>query len=149
METLWADLRHSVRLLIKSPGFTVIAVLALALGIGANAAIFSVIDGVLLAPLPYPQSERIMRLSRKFPNGTSSSVSIPRLMAWRKARSFQAVTAYDSGDLTMNLGKGDRSNPVTAVRVTADFFKVFGVAPAQGRAFLPEEDQPNAAGMPF
>ncbi len=144
METFWADLRHSVRLLIKSPGFTIIAVLALALGIGANAAIFSVIDGVLLAPLPYPQSERIMRLSRKYPNGVSSSVSIPRFMAWRKARSFQTMTAYDSGDVTMNMGKGDRSNPVNAVHVTADFFKVFGVAPAQGRAFLPEEDQPNA-----
>ncbi|HYX53388.1 MAG TPA: hypothetical protein VE783_08040, partial [Candidatus Limnocylindrales bacterium] len=69
METLLADLRHSIRVLIKSPGFTLVAVLALSLGIGANTAIFSVIDRVMLSPLPYPDSERIMRLQRKFPNG--------------------------------------------------------------------------------
>jgi putative ABC transport system permease protein len=77
METLLADLRHSFRALIKSPGFTSVAVLALALGIGANTAIFSVIDRVLLAPLPFPDSERIMRVERKFPGGSGSSVPSP------------------------------------------------------------------------
>ena len=144
METFLADLRHSFRVLIKNPGFTTIAVLALALGIGANTAIFSVIDRVLLAPLPFKNSERIMRLARKFPNGNGSSVSIPKFMAWRKSRSFQSMAAYDFGTVSMNLGTGDRPNPVNAMHVTADFFKVFGVTPILGRTFTPEEDMPNA-----
>jgi putative ABC transport system permease protein len=144
METLLGDVRHSVRVLVKSPGFTIVAVLALALGIGANTAIFSVIDRVLLAPLPFPESERIMRLARKFPNGNGSSVSIPKFMAWSKARSFQSMAAYDFGGVSLNLGTGDRPNPVNGVHVTAGFFKVFGVAPILGRTFTAEEDLPNA-----
>src|SRR5262249_36169277 len=124
--------------------FTIVAVLALALGIGANTAIFSVIDRVLLAPLPFPESERIMRLERQFHSGTGSSVSIPKYMAWRKAQSFQSIAAYDFGSVNMNLGTGDRPNPVNGMHVTADFFKVFGVTPVLGRSFSPEEDTPNA-----
>ena len=139
-----ADVRHSFRRLIKSPGFTVVAVLTLALGIGANTAIFSVIDRVLLRPLPFPDSERIMRLQRHFPNGDGPSVSIPKFMAWRKSRAFQSMTAYDFGSVGMNLGAGDRRNPVNAVRVTAQFFDVFGVKPIMGRTFSPQEDLPNA-----
>jgi putative ABC transport system permease protein len=144
MENLMGDLRHSFRVLVKSPGFTAVAVLALALGIGANAAIFSVIDRVLLAPLPFPQSERIMRVARKFPNGNGSSVSIPKFMAWRKSQSFQSMAAYDQGSISLNLGTGDRPNPVNGVHVTAGFFKVFGVSPILGRTFSPDEDLPNA-----
>src|SRR5262245_5822695 len=144
METLLADVRHSFRVLIKSPGFTIVAVLALALGIGANTAIFSVIDRVLLAPLPFPDSERIMRVSRHFPNGNGNSVSIPKFMAWRQSQSFQALTAYDFGGINLNLGTGDRPNPVNGVHVTADFFKVFGVSPILGRTFSQQEDLPNA-----
>src|SRR6266436_7256541 len=124
METLLADVRHSFRILIKSPGFTIVAVLALALGIGANTAIFSVIDRVLLAPLPFPDSERIMRVQRKFPNGNGSSVSIPKFMAWRKSRRFQSMAAYDFGSVSLNLGTSNRPN--------------------LGRTFSPEEDLPNA-----
>jgi putative ABC transport system permease protein len=144
METLLADVRHSFRVLIKSPGFTIVAVLALALGIGANTAIFSVIDRVLLAPLPFPDSERIMRIERKFPGGSGSSVSIPKFMAWRKSRAFQAMAAYDFGSVSLNLGTGDHPNPVNGMHVTADFFRVFGVTPVAGRTFSPEEDLPNA-----
>lgn len=144
METLFADIRHSFRVLIKSPGFTTVAVLALALGIGANTAIFSVIDRVLLAPLPFPDSERIMRLERKFPNGNGSSVSVPKFMAWRRSKSFQAMAAYDFGSVGLNLGTGDRPNPVNGTHVTADFFRVFGVQPILGRTFSREEDLPNA-----
>src|ERR1700747_3424281 len=144
METLLADLRHSFRVLIKSPGFTSVAVLALALGIGANTAIFSVIDRVLLAPLPFPDSERIMRVERKFPGGSGSSVSIPKFMAWRKSRAFQAMAAYDFGSVSLNLGTGDHPNPVNGMHVTADFFRVFGARPFAGRVFSPEEDLPNA-----
>jgi putative ABC transport system permease protein len=144
METLLADIRHSLRILIKSPGFTTVAVLALALGIGANTAIFSVIDRVLLAPLPYPDSERIMRVERKFPDGNGSSVSIPKFMAWRKSQSFVAMAAYDFGSVSLNLGTGDRPNPVNGMRATADFFRVFGISPMLGRTFTAEEDLPNA-----
>ena len=143
METLLADVRHSFRVLIKSPGFTIVAVLALALGIGANTAIFSVIDRVLLAPLPFPDSERIMRVQRKFPNGNGSSVSIPKFMAWRKSQAFQSMTAYDFGSVSLNLGTSDRPNPVNGMHVTADFFSVFGVTPILGRTFSAEEDLPN------
>jgi putative ABC transport system permease protein len=144
METLLADIRHSFRVLIKSPGFTTVAVLALALGIGANAAIFSVIDRVLLSPLPFRESERIMRIQRHFPNGDGSSVSIPKFIAWRRAQAFEAMAAYDFGSVSLNLGVGDRPNPVNGVHVTSDFFKVFGVAPLLGRTFTAEEDLPNA-----
>src|SRR5215469_5318629 len=144
METLLADVRHSFRVLIKSPGFTIVAVLALALGIGANTAIFSVIDRVLLNPLPYPDSERIMRVQRQFPNGNGASVSIPKFVAWRQSQAFQSMAAYDFGNVSMNLGTGDRPNPVNGLHVTADFFRVFGVSPIVGRTFSAQEDMPNA-----
>jgi putative ABC transport system permease protein len=139
-----ADVRHSFRTLIKSPGFAAVAILALALGIGANTAIFSVIDRVLLRPLPFPDSERIMRLERHFPNGEGPSVSIPKFMAWRKSRAFLSMAAYDFGSVSANLGAGDRPNPVNALHVTAQFFDVFGVKPIIGRTFSPQEDLPNA-----
>src|SRR5579864_6582841 len=139
-----ADVRHSFRTLIKNPGFTVVAILALALGIGANTAIFSVIDRVLLSPLPFPDSERIMRIQRHYPNGDGSSVSIPKFMAWRKAQAFQSMAAYDFGSVSMNLGSGDRPNPVNGMHATADFFNVFGVTPILGRTFSPQEDLPHA-----
>jgi predicted permease len=139
-----ADVRHSFRTLIKSPGFTIVAILALALGIGANTAIFSVIDRVLLRPLPFPDSERIMRVQRHFPNGDSTSVSIPKFMAWRQSHAFQSMAAYDFGSVGVNLGSGDRPNPVNALHATAAFFEVFGVKPMLGRNFSPQEDLPNA-----
>jgi len=139
-----ADARHSFRTLIKSPGFTIVAVLALALGIGANTAIFSVIDRVLLRPLPFPDSERMMRVQRHYPHGDSTSVSIPKFMAWKKTQAFQFMAAYDFGSVGMNLGSGDRPNPLNAMHVTSEFFDVFGVKPMIGRTFSPQEDLPNA-----
>lgn len=144
MENLLADVRHSLRVLIKSPGFTLIAILALALGIGANTAIFSVIDQVLLSPLPFKDSERIMSVQRKFTNGNGESISIPKFMAWKQCQAFQSFAAYDFGSVSTNLGTGDRPNPVNGLRVTSDFFKVFGVSPIIGRTFTPQEDMPNA-----
>src|SRR5580704_2334045 len=88
MPTLWADLRYAVRMLRKSAGFTAVAVAALALGIGANTAIFTVVNAVLLDPLPYPQPDRIMKLGRKFSNGVGYSISIPKFMAWRRNQAF-------------------------------------------------------------
>src|SRR5665213_1628623 len=97
MSSLLSDLRHSIRVLTSNPGFTAVAVTALALGMGANTAIFSVVNAVLLAPLPYPQSERIMRIQRAFQGGqVGESVSIPKFMAWKKAnQTFQSMALYD------------------------------------------------------
>jgi len=95
METILADLRQAIRVLRISPGFTLVAALVLALGVGANTAIFSVVNAVLLKPLPYPQSDRIMRIARHFKEGNGNSASIPKFMAWRQARVFDSVAAYD------------------------------------------------------
>src|SRR5712672_1360877 len=95
MESLTADVRHAVRVMWKNPGFSVIAISALALGIGTNTAIFSVVNSVLLQPLPYPQPDRIMKLGRKYPNGQGYSNSIPKYMMWRQNQVFEAMAAYD------------------------------------------------------
>ncbi len=141
---LISDLRHSIRLLVKSPGFTIVAVLALALGIGANTAIFSVINRVLLEPLPFRDSERIMRVQRQFKQGSGDSVSITRFMAWRNCSAFEAMAIYDFGGVSLNLGAEDRPNAVTAIHASSGFFDVFGVAPVMGRSYTAAEDLPNA-----
>jgi putative ABC transport system permease protein len=144
MRPFATDLRYSLRLLRKSPGFALIAIAALALGIGANTAIFSVIERVLLRPLPFPDSERIVQVRRQYPNGASESISIPKFMAWRKCSAFQSVTLYDPGAVTLNLGRGDRPDPISALHVTSQFFDVFGVKPMVGRTFTAQEDSPHA-----
>ncbi|MGB6944904.1 MAG: ABC transporter permease [Bryobacteraceae bacterium] len=146
MSSLVSDLRHSLRVLASNPGFTTVAVAALALGMGANTAIFSVVNAVLLAPLPYPQPDRIMRIQRSFQGqtGGGGSVSIPKFMAWKKAnQTFQAMALYDFSGPGLNLGSGDHPQQLKGIHVSAEYFQVFGVSPARGRAFLPEEDQPN------
>jgi putative ABC transport system permease protein len=145
MGSLISDLRHSIRLLIKSPGFTVIAIAALALGIGANTAIFSVVNTVLLQPLPYPEPDRIMRIQRVYKSGdVSSSTSIPKFMAWKNAnQTFESMAVYDFAGPGMSLGSGDRPQQVKGIHVSEQYFRVFGVTPAQGRTFTPQEDQPG------
>jgi putative ABC transport system permease protein len=145
MSSLLSDLRHSLRVLITNPGFTTVAVAALALGMGANTAIFSVVNAVLLAPLPYPQSDRIMRVERGYKGGDiGDSVSIPKFMAWKKAnQTFQALALYDFSGPGLNLGSGDRAQQVKGIHVSAEYFQVFGVSPSSGRTFLPQEDLPN------
>jgi predicted permease len=124
-------------------GFTAIAIAAVALGIGANTAIFSVVNTVLLQPLPYPQPDRIMKLGRQFATGIGYSISIPKYFAWRQNQVFEAMTIYDFGALAMNLGSSEPPQPVKAVHVSAEYFKVFGVAPMMGRTFSESEDLPN------
>src|SRR3984885_5044739 len=145
MSSLVSDLRHSFRVLIANPGFTIVAVAALALGMGANTAIFSVVNAVLLAPLPYPHSDRIMRIQRSFKGSAGGgSVSIPKYMAWKKAnQTFEAMALYDFSGLGLNLGSGDRPEQVKGIHVSAEYFQVFGASPSVGRTFLPQEDQPN------
>jgi putative ABC transport system permease protein len=142
--TLAADLRYALRVMKSNPGFTAIAVAALALGIGANTAIFTVIDAVLLKPLPYPHPDRIVKLERKYPNGYGDSISIPKYMIWRHNDVFEAMTIYTQGGPALNLGAGDRPNEVKAGTVSRDYFQVFGVTPMMGRSFSEGEDLPGA-----
>jgi putative ABC transport system permease protein len=146
MGSFSSDLHHSTRLLWKNPGFTVIAIAALALGIGANTAIFSVVNRVLLEPLPYPESNRIMRISRSFPTGRGNSISIPKYMAWKNNnQAFEAMAMYDFSGPGLNLGTGDHPEQVKAIHVSREYFAVFGTSPAAGRTFLPQEDLPGGA----
>ena len=143
METLLADLRYALRTMRRNLGFTAIALAALALGIGANTAIFTVVDAVLLQPLPYPQPDRIMKLGRKFRTGVGYSNSIPKYMAWRQNDVFDAMALYDFGALAMNVGSGNPPQTVKGLHVSGDYFKVFGVSPVAGRTFSQSEDLPN------
>ena len=143
METFLTDLRYAVRTARRNIGFTAIALAALALGIGANTAIFTVVDAVLLQPLPYPQPDRIMKLGRQFRTGVGYSNSIPKYMAWRQNDAFDAMALYDFGALAMNVGSSDPPQTVKGLRVSADYFKVFGVSTIAGRTFSQEEDLPN------
>jgi predicted permease len=145
MGSFLSDLRHSIRLLIKTPGFSVIAIAALALGIGANTAIFSVVNTVLLQPLPYPEPDRIMRIQRVYKSGDiSPSTSIPKFMAWKNNnQTFDSMAIYDFAGPGLNLGSGDHPQQVKGIHVSEEYFRVFGVTPAQGRTFLAQEDQPG------
>src|SRR6266540_1217211 len=143
METFTADLRYALRTMRRNLGVTAIALAALAIGIGANTAIFTVVDAVLLQPLPYPQPDRIMKLGRQYPTGVGNSNSIPKYMVWRKNDVFEAMAVYDFGALAMNLGSGNPPEPVKVVHISADYFKVFGVAPIAGRSFSEAEDLPH------
>ena len=140
-----ADVRYALRMMRKSPGFAAIAISALALGIGANTAIFTVVDAVLLQPLPYPQADHLVSLGRKFPNGVGYSISIPKYMAWRNNHVFRAMALFDQGAPGVNLGSGDRPEQVKATHVSKDYFQLFGVAPTFGRTFTDVEDLPGGA----
>jgi len=145
MENPLADLRHALRVFWKSPGFTGIAIGALALGIGANTAIFSVINVVLLEPLPYPQPERLVYVNRNYNNQSTgmNSASIPKFNAWKRSDAFEAITAYDFMGPGLNLSGGDRPEQVKGIHVSAEYFRVFGVSPALGRTITTAEDMPN------
>ena len=143
MEALLTDLRYALRMMRRNIGFTAIALAALALGIGANTAIFTVVDAVLLQPLPYPQPDRIMKIGRQFRTGVGYSNSIPKYMSWRQNDVFEAFALYDFGALAMNVGSSDPPQTVKGLHVSEDYFRVFGVSPAAGRTFSQSEDLPN------
>src|SRR5271155_1771716 len=144
MDTFLRNLRHGLRTLAKSPGFTVVAILTLALGIGANTAIFSVVNSVLLQPLSYPNPERLVELELSGPHGNSDVTSIPKFNAWREqTQAFDSVAAYDFGGPGINLTGGDRPEQIQGIRVSADYFRVFGAPMTIGRTFSSEEDRPG------
>lgn len=144
MDTLLKDIRYSIRSLVKRPSFTAIAVLTLALGIGASTAIFSVVDGVLLRALPYPDADQIVQLREVNQRGNRIAFAEPNFLdVHARSRSFESVAQY-GGQLTTVTGAMEPVR-VPAYQVSSDFFNVFGVQPIAGRTFLPEESKPGGA----
>jgi putative ABC transport system permease protein len=144
MNILMKDIRYGIRSLVKRPGFTAIAVITLALGIGASTAIFSVVDRVLLRPLPYPNAEQIVQLREVGMSGSQMRFTEPNFLDVRaRSRTLETVAQY-GGELTTVTGA---SEPVRALAfaVSGDFFKVLGTRPIIGRTFLPEESKPGGA----
>ena len=145
VETTIQDLRYGVRLLRRSPGFALLAVLTIGLGIGANSAIFSVINGVVRKPLGYPEPDRLMFITSQFPalNFQRFWVSPPEYFDFKEhTRAFSAVGAYTTG--AMNLSAGDQPERVNAAFVTSNMFDVLRVKPQLGQPFTAEQDLPNA-----
>jgi len=139
---LWHDLKFGVRTLAKSPGFTAVAILTLALGIGANTAIFSVVNTVLIKALPFPDPDRMIMFATVYPQGFNISVSDTKFNELRtRTDAFQDISAYRFG--VMNLTGDSDPEQVRFGQVSADFFHLFGAPITQGRAFTPDEDRPN------
>ncbi|MDQ3652175.1 MAG: ABC transporter permease [Acidobacteriota bacterium] len=145
MQTLWQDLRYGVRTLLKKPGFTLIAVMTLALGIGANTAIFTIVNAVLLRPLPYPESEKLMHAGRAFIGSDEvSALSAPKFIFLRgNSQLFEAVTATEGMGSNVSLSDDSQTEYIRGWRVSADFFRVMGIPPVAGRGFTIEEDSPS------
>jgi putative ABC transport system permease protein len=147
LEVLWQDLRYGARILIKNPGFTFIAVITLALGIGANTAIFSVVNGVLLNPFPYPSGNRLTTLYTNTPRdlpGMLQTDVVPSgiFTDWRaQQRSFSEMFGFTITAARFTGAKG--SELLTGIPATASFFETLGVKPILGRGFLPEEEVPG------
>jgi predicted permease len=146
VETLVQDLRYGLRTLGRSPGFTLVAAATLALGIGVNSAIFSIVDAVLLRPLPFPESDRLVLVwATNTADGSREDVaSYPDFEEWQaQAASFSGLAAFTTRDATLSGADGALLLP--AMQVTPGFFETVGVAPAFGRTFRPGEEEPSAA----
>ncbi len=142
MTTLLQDLKYGLRMLAKNPGFTAVAVITLALGIGANTAIFSFVDAVLLKPLPFPHPERMVMVWEKPPDGGRNVVSTLNFLDWKNQNSvFDAMAAQ--GGATMTLTGADQPVMLRVGLVSAPYFNIFGAEPLLGRTFAPDEDQPG------
>src|SRR5215510_2200469 len=147
MATLIHDLRFGLRMLLKSPGVSIMATIALALGIGANTAIFSVINAVLLRPLPFPESEALMSVFETDPQRglNRGSYSYPNFFDLREQNNvFERLACYHSGDFIMT-GRGEPARLQGAV-ATSDLLTLLGTPPMLGRSFVADEDKPGAGG---
>jgi len=144
MQTLWQDLRYGARMLCKNPGFTLIAVLTLALGIGANTAIFSVVSAVLLRPLPYRDAGRIVAIQELGPQGDRRQVTSANFLDWRAQNTvFAHLAAIHS--LQSNLANDGQAERIETAITSANFFEVFGAQPQAGRLFAPADEQAGHA----
>jgi putative ABC transport system permease protein len=139
VETLWQDIRYGLRMLRRTPGFTVAALLTLTLGIGANTAIFTIVDAVLLRPLPYAAADRLVTIGDRTTGGYSSNVGFETMVDWReKSRSFDELALMRGWQPTLVVnGEAER---LPAVRVSWNYFDMMGVRPALGRGFTPADD---------
>src|SRR5262245_37897755 len=146
MKDLWQDLRYGGRMLWKKPGFTLIAILTLALGIGANTAIFSVVNAVLLRPLPFQEPERVVMVWHKgdaAAGGDRTPLAAADLLDWRaQSHSFDAIAAFSYA--SYNVTGRDTPERVLGAAVTGNFFATLGVQVELGRAFLQDDDRPGA-----
>jgi putative ABC transport system permease protein len=143
VSNFWDYFKHSVRMFRQNPGFTYAAIAALALGIGTNTAIFTVVDAVLLKPLTYPDSDRMVAFLLTSPQGNGAIASIPKFHVWEQQTTvFQDVAAYDFGGPGFNL-TGARPEQVHGIHVTQAYFRLFGAPVMLGRTFTPQEDSPN------
>jgi putative ABC transport system permease protein len=141
---MWNDIRYALRGLGRSPGFTVVALLILALGIGANSAIFSVVNGVLLRPLPYPHSERLVWGWGAFQLGNTAGLSAPEFVDYRSdSRSFEHFAAFAIQNNLENLAGGSEPVQVSAAIVSAGFLEALGARPLLGRTFTTADEQEN------
>ncbi len=144
MNSLWQDVKFAIRMLLKKPGFTLIAVMTLALGIGANTAIFSVVQAALLSPLPYDHSNRLMMVWQSYPQRGLDLVplSFPNFVDLRgQAQVFEETGVF--GNRSMSLTGSGEPERIGGMRVSTTLLPISGVAPLMGRAFLPEEDRPS------
>ena len=144
METLLQDIRYGVRMLLKAPSFSIVATIALALGIGANTAIFSVVNAVLLRPLPFANSERLMSVFETNParGQLRGAASYPNFVDWRAQNTvFERLSSYHNNDFIMT--GGSEAARLRGAVVNADLFPLLGATPMLGRTFLPDEDKPN------
>jgi predicted permease len=144
LEQFWADVCFGIRALWRHPGFAIVAVLTLALGIGANTAIFSVVEGVILAPLPYPHPDRLVLVQESRPNLAHLDISYPDYLDWqRSVRSFQQMAALTWRDYDLT-GPGASAH-LDGMEITSGFFSTLGVKLAMGRELSPSEDLPHGA----
>jgi predicted permease len=144
LETIWRDLRYGARILLKNPGFTLVAVLTLSLGIGANTAIFSIVNAVLLRPFPYKAPERLMIVQERFSANAGITVSYPNFVDWRAQNTvFEAISAV-RGNENFNLTGAGEPERLQGRLVSAEFFSILGTRPLLGRDFLADDDHPGA-----
>ena len=142
LQSIWDDVRYSFRQLRKSPGFAATAILTLALGIGPNTAVFSVMNGVLLRPLAYPHPDRIFQLEKGTAEDSTYSASVPLFLKWREDNNtLEHIAAYSVLPKGFNLAALGKPERVSGLQVSADFFRVLGIAPQWGRDFSSSEDQ--------
>jgi hypothetical protein len=143
MSTLWTDVRYGVRMILKSPAFSAIAIIVLGVGIGANTAIFSVVDGVLLRPLEYPEADELVTLRTHFMSEEVFGLSELQLLLFEnQSKELEEVGGIFTS--TVTLGGSDRPERVSVTWVTSDLLRALGVAPLIGRPFRPEDEVVDA-----
>jgi hypothetical protein len=146
--TIWQDLRYGTRMLAKNPGFSLVAILSIAIGVGANAAMFSVADGLMLRPLPISDPDGLLTVSATLPTGEirSGGNSYPDYADLRdRAQSFESLAAVDGVSVAFARRRDESARGTFGLAVSANFFDVLRIRPLLGRTFLPDEDRPRGS----